>query len=71
MDPVTLALLVAAAHALSRLAEAAAQWLTLHARAQFTRAAAVLHPGVELVDRYSEGGCWLVRTSPQQEGRKL
>ncbi|WP_204003763.1 hypothetical protein [Virgisporangium aurantiacum] len=56
----TLVLLGAGAQAAAQLVVALGRWLTLRARAELTRAAAGLPPGVQISGRDS-GGTWKVR----------
>jgi hypothetical protein len=54
MDPVTLLLAITAGQILTRLTDAVVDRLTLHGRAEITRAAATLPAGVELDGRDRE-----------------
>jgi hypothetical protein len=58
-----LVLVVACAHGVTKITEALAQWLALHARAGLTRAASAAPAGVEVAGRDRDGASWLVRSA--------
>jgi hypothetical protein len=67
-DPVTLILVVTCVQGIARLTDTLCQWLALRARGEFTRAAAVVPPGVEVADRHRNGASWLVRRTYPHKG---
>jgi hypothetical protein len=61
VDPVTLVAAGTAAGATLRLADAAAEWLTLRGRTRLVRAAAGVPPGTQVGGVRRDGSGWMVR----------
>jgi hypothetical protein len=62
LDPVLIAVMVACVQGISRLVDALAQWVVLHARGELVKAVAAAPGDVQVCQRDRRGSAWWVQT---------